>query len=442
MKLSTTLGHLLKIPNSINVSLVKDFYEYLREIGTSENYQNQNLKQIIGFAKSLGTEKTFYGISSKDEILSFLNTKIKDTNADPDKKWITTWNDYLWRIKYFFRWLHNHKIVKEKGNEPANTSEWITRSFVSIKKKTTKRISPYLETELWEKEDLLNIIKYEPYKRNKAILSLLWDLDARPHEIILLKIKHIRIREKYGEGEIPHEAKTGTGPILLTFSLPYVRDWLNEHPFKNEPNARLICNMNNGSPISPDNIDKVMKQLRSRILRLLDKAEITNPDEREKLEFILKTKKWNPYCIRHSSITSDSDYLPEYALKKKVRWSMNSKQGIRYIKRRMGNDLKQKILEHNGIVTPDELKKKPSTLTCPRCEPVNIIENKYCSSCSYPLVPSAYEEIKENEEKRIKKMENKIEDFRKEMSIMREGQRELFELLKPGKQLLDILENE
>ena len=62
MKLSTTLGHIHKIPNAINASLVKDFYEYLREIGTSENYQNQNLKQIIGFAKSLGTEKTFYDI--------------------------------------------------------------------------------------------------------------------------------------------------------------------------------------------------------------------------------------------------------------------------------------------------------------------------------------------------------------------------------------------
>jgi hypothetical protein len=35
--------------------------------------------------------------------------------------------------------------------------------------------------------------------------------------------------------EIPHEAKTGTGPILLTCSFPYVRDWLNEHPFRNEP---------------------------------------------------------------------------------------------------------------------------------------------------------------------------------------------------------------
>ena len=431
MKLSTTLGHINTIPNPINASLVKEFYEYLRDIGTSENYQNQNLKQIIGLAKSLGIEKTFYDINRKDEIISFLNTKIKDSNADPDKKWITTWNDYLWRIKYFFRWFHNYKLVIEKAGEPTNTSDWITPSFVSIKKKKSKRISPYLENELWEKEDLLNIIKYEPYKRNKAILSLLWDLDARPHEITLLKIKHIRLKEKYGEGEIPHEAKTGTGPMLLTCSFPYVRDWLNEHPFKNEPEARLICNLNNGSPITPDNIDKVMKQLRERIIRLLENGEINNHDEREKLEYLLKTKKWNPYCIRHSAITADSDYLPEYALKKKVRWSMNSKQGSRYIKRRMGNDLKQKILVYNGIVSPDELEKKPSVLECPRCELINTIENKYCSKCFYPLVPQAYDEIKESEERRLKKMEEQIEE-------LMESRKEILECMKYPEKLVKV----
>ena len=71
------------------------------------------------------------------------------------------------------------------------------------------------------------------------------------------------------------------------------------------------------------------------------------------MNYLLNVKKWNPYCIRHSAITSDSDYLPEYALKKKVRWSMNSKQGSRYIKRRMGNELKNKILEYNGIMTKE-----------------------------------------------------------------------------------------
>jgi hypothetical protein len=95
---------------------------------------------------------------------------------------------------------------------------------------------------------------------------------------------------------------------------------------------------------------RVMKQLRNRIINLLQSGSIADEEEKQKLEFLINTKKWNPYCIRHYAITSDSDFLPEYALKKKVRWSMNSKQGARYIKRRMGNDLKRQILIHNGNI--------------------------------------------------------------------------------------------
>ena len=84
-----------------------------------------------------------------------------------------------------------------------------------------------------------------------------------------------------------------------------------------------------------------MKQLHQRIIRLLENHSIDDPDEAEKLQYLLKNKRWNPYCIHHSAITSDSDYLPKYALKK-ARWSMNSKQSARYIKSRMGNDFEAK----------------------------------------------------------------------------------------------------
>jgi integrase/recombinase XerD len=386
----------------------------MKRAGTSEKYQNNNLKAIIAYSKFLGPSISFYEIENKSQVISFLDTKIKNSEDDPDKRWITTWNDYLVRIKYFFRWMYN---CKDKDLDDIPFSDWETPDFVKIKNKKTKRISPYLENELWEKDDLLTIIKYESYKRNKAILALLWDLDARPHELTLLKIKHIRLRDKYGEGEIPHEAKTGTGPILLTCSFPYVRDWLNEHPFKNEPNSRLICNLINGSPITADNIDKVMKQLRERIIRLLKNGEINNKDEREKIEYLLQTKKWNPYCIRHSAITADSDYLPEYALKKKVRWSMNSRQGSRYIKRRMGDELKEQILKRNGIIQQTETKVKLYILNCPRCEIVNAIESKYCSKCSYPLKPEAYDEIKQEENKKIQELESR---HKKEMQNIRE----------------------
>jgi integrase/recombinase XerD len=409
IKLSTTINTITSIPNSTNAELLREFHQYMKANGTSESYQNGNLKIMIYFAKFLGPSVDLYSINKKEHIIAFLDTKIKDSVADPDKRWIRTWNDYLQRIKYFIRWLWNCKQKENKGNEILPNSDWITPVFAQIKEKRTKRISPYLESELWERDEILTIIKYESYKRNKAALSLLWDLDARNHEVTLLKIKHIRLKERYGEGEIPHESKTGTGPILLTCSFPYVRDWLNEHPFKNEANARLICNLLTGGPIKADSLCTVMKQLRKRIVRLLENGSITDENEHQKLELLIKTKRWNPYCIRHSAITSDSDYLPEYALKKKVRWSMNSKQSARYIKRRMGNDLKQKILLQNGIISEQQIEKKPSILNCPKCSLVNAIETKYCSKCSYPLVPSAFDEIKAAEDEKIQALETKYE---------------------------------
>jgi hypothetical protein len=48
----------------------------------------------------------------------------------------------------------------------------------------------------------------------------------------------------------------------------------------------LICNLINGSQITADNIDKVMKQLRERIFRLLKNGENTNRDEKETIEYI------------------------------------------------------------------------------------------------------------------------------------------------------------
>jgi hypothetical protein len=309
--------------------------------------------------------------------------------------------------------LQSEKCRGERINKRGvlTQREWETPSFARIREKRSKRISQYLETELWERDELLSIIKYEPYKRNKAALAIFWDLDARNHEVTLLKIKHIRLRERYGEGEILHESKTGTGPILLTLSFPYVRDWINEHPFKNTPDSRVRCNLHNGAPIKPEPMWMMMKQLCDRIIRMLKDGSIIDNEERQKLEFLIKTKKWNPYCLRHSAITSDSDFLPEYALKKKVRWSMNSKQGSRYIKRLMGNDLKEKILLYNGIITENEIQKKLSILKCPRCSLINAIENKYCSKCSYPLIPSAFDEIKEAENAKVQPIEEKYEQI-------------------------------
>ncbi|HEX6293778.1 MAG TPA: hypothetical protein VFZ46_01370 [Nitrososphaeraceae archaeon] len=105
----------------------------MKRIGTSERYQNNNLKAIIAYSKFLGPSISFFEIKSKGQIISFLDTKIKNSEEDPDKRWITTWNDYLVRIKYFFRWLYNCK--DKELDEDIPFSDWITPDFVHIKRK-------------------------------------------------------------------------------------------------------------------------------------------------------------------------------------------------------------------------------------------------------------------------------------------------------------------
>ena len=428
-RLENVLQQIETVENKVNKDLINQFSKYLITKDASANYQRNCIKIMLMFAEFLGRKKelNLTQAVSSDDILPFLDSRKRSKEEDPDQKWITTWNDYLWRIKIFYRWYYNTKILKRNVFDSQN---WKTPDFMTIPKKKTKRLSPYSESEIWEKDELHFIIKYETSKRNKAILALLWDLNARNHEITLLRIKNIRIKEKYGEGEVPYEAKTGSGPILLTLSFPYVRDWLNEHPLKNEPNARLICNTENGKPMLPGAVYDTMYLLKKRIIRLLESREIKDVKEKEKLEFLLKTKKWNPYCIRHSSITSDSDYLPEYALKKKVRWSMNSRQGARYIKNRMGNDLKEKILEQNGISLGTK-QIKFTVIDCPRCKLTNPLENNYCSECSYPLKPEAYDELKEKEDNEIKKMKQQIQ-------MLLESQKELRECLNEPNKLLNL----
>ena len=194
-KLPSSLANVIKriesLFNEENRQLIYAFVDFMKSIDISEKYQKDNLFVVILFATYIGS-KQLSDVNRRQDIIEFLDTRKKDVTIDPEQKWIRTWNDYLQRIKYFMRWLHNYhnnNTNKIDNNvDSMQTYDWETPSFMQIKKKKTNRISPYLESELWERDELLTTIKYESRKRNKAALSLLWDLNARNHEVTLLKV--------------------------------------------------------------------------------------------------------------------------------------------------------------------------------------------------------------------------------------------------------------
>jgi hypothetical protein len=95
-KLKDTLEKVRKLDNISNSDLLIEFYEYLRAVRTSERYQSDVLKVLVKFSEFVNDN--LVNIQKKQQVIGFLNTKIKSKEEDPEEKWITTWNDYLWRI--------------------------------------------------------------------------------------------------------------------------------------------------------------------------------------------------------------------------------------------------------------------------------------------------------------------------------------------------------
>lgn len=70
--LFTTVRHIYdKVPKSVNSQLIAEFHQFMKENGTSQRHQNNNLKAIIAFARLLGADMPFYKMTSMNRIICF-----------------------------------------------------------------------------------------------------------------------------------------------------------------------------------------------------------------------------------------------------------------------------------------------------------------------------------------------------------------------------------
>ena len=143
-RLGTVLAKVLTIQNQVNSSLIQEFYQFMvADNRKSDGYKKNNLKALIPFSYELAPDVTFYDICKKEMVLEFLNKRVKPKSEDTDEKWITTWNDYLGRLRFFFRWLYNCKIKKDEqdGKIVEDKEELETREFIKIIKRKPSGIA-------------------------------------------------------------------------------------------------------------------------------------------------------------------------------------------------------------------------------------------------------------------------------------------------------------
>jgi integrase/recombinase XerD len=384
----------------------------IRETNISIATKKANIETLVGLSEFL-SQKNFKEMTRED-ILAYLDNLRRPEVSDPLHKWIGTYALRRAIIVKFFKWLYYPDIDYKKRMQPA-----VVENIPTFKRKEK---SIYKPSDLWTQEDDLLFLRYCPSKRDKCYHAISRDLSCRPHEILDLKIKDIAFKttSNYQYAEVLVNGKTGSRPIPLISSIPYLKDWLDSHPQRCNPKAFLIVSLsdrNFGRRITVGGLYMIYRKYKVGYFSKLLQDPSILPEDKQKIEHLLK-KPWNPYIRRHSALTEKSTILKEHVLRQHAGWSARSQMHLKYL-HYFGNESSESLLEAYGIMPKgqqiDQLKPKQ----CPNCNEPNKPDSKFCAKCRMVLTYDAYNETVEEKhlqkESEVKELKEKYEQDMKAM---------------------------
>lgn len=240
--------------------------------------------------------------------------------------------------------------------------------WISINiKNNHKKLPESLITE----EELVNIVHSAENIRDKALIATLGESGCRVSEVGLMKIKHVAF-EEYG-ARLTVSGKTGARKILVVNSSPFLKEWINQHPFNRNPEAYLWYNPQQNGFLTYSRITAILK-------KATKKAGIT--------------KNIHPHLLRHSRATRLANVLSDSQLKNYLGWIQGSKMASIYI-HMSGKDTDEAILKTHGVEIKREVEQESGlkSINCMRCQTVNIPTNRFCNSCGLILDQKAQKEV-------------------------------------------------
>src|SRR5215216_5137412 len=252
------------------ITIVNYIISMKNEINISDGYRKLNIYVLYSISKFFNNRKK-YNEFTRDDILQFLDSLGKPEASDPLHKWIGTYNIYRVLFIRFFKWLYYPDIEQKKRPKPE-----VIENIASLKRREQ---SVYKPSDLWTIEDDLLFLKYCPSAREKCYHTISRDLSCRPHEILKLKLKDIHFKNSgdYQYAEVLLNGKTGSRNIPLISSIPYLKDWVDQHPQSGNPNSLLICGLGKalGRRLTTSSLYKVYSNYKESVFpRLLDNPSI------------------------------------------------------------------------------------------------------------------------------------------------------------------------
>lgn len=407
----------LAASNSENAQILCDFITAEQnEINIKDSTKEWKIKIIFQLSAFHRHTKSFKDIG-KDDILEYLNKLRKSESADPTHKWIGTYNNRQMLLNKFFRWMYN-------PDEPDHRQRVTPPCMRGVKRLPRKEKSPYKPSDIWTNEEHAIFLKYCPLKRDRCYHAMAYDTSARPHELLRLKIKDIKFKispDGIQYAEILVSGKTRPRTLPLISSIPYIKEWLQDHPLRNNPEAALFLSVgdsNYGRPITRDGLWwHFAKHYRTKYFPRLLKEQSVPTTDKEHIKNMI-AKPWNLYIFRHSALTQKSQILKESTLRDHAGWTMSSKMPQVYL-HYFGTESSNSLLEAYGIMKHSQkqieiLKSK----ACPNCNEPNKPEERFCFNCKMVLTYDAYRDTlseEQSKEQQLKAVQDQLQDLYRQL---------------------------
>ena len=292
--------------------------------------------------------------ASKDDLKDIV---IKIESVDDYSPW--TKHSYKVILKKFYKWLKFGDEYRTKLEYPKIVS-WLR---CGLKKKDQPRIRA---SDILTEDEVKKLIDVAEYPRDKAFISMLYELGARIGEMGGLCVGEVT-RDKYGY-IIDLEGKTGHRTPRIVIADPHLTHWLNLHPVKDNPEAPLWILTGNRYK----NKRARYGTFRALVLRLVARAGIK--------------KRVYPHLFRHTRVTHllINKQINEAQAKVYFGWVPNSTMLSEY-SHLISSDVNDAILAMHGIKTEQEKQSPLKPQQCPRCAIINSVDARFCHKCGSPL---------------------------------------------------------
>ncbi len=319
-----------------NKKLIFEFENYCFAEGLTIARVLKHLTQLKVIAEMVGQD--FKGVSKQDMMM--LVGRIERTDRKE-----TTKQDYKKLLRKFFRWLEKGDVI-----------DWI--------KTPLRNESRKLPDDLLSEEEIGKMIKVCEHPRDRALIACLYESGARISEIGNLKVKHVKF-DQYGAVLIV-DGKTGMRRVRIISSSPYLAAWLDNHPFRDNPEAFVWIGIGTVGRKEPLRYDAIRMMLK-------DIAKMAGIN-----------KRIHPHLFRHSRSTLLAKYLTEAQMNKYLGWVQGSKMAAIYV-HLSGRDVDNALLKMHGMAADDAKEVQMSPKKCVRCSTMNAPTSKFCHKCGAGL---------------------------------------------------------